>query len=166
MSILWRFFNVRKSWSWIVPFQGHLAFLSNNQSKWICNFFRGPPAPISVGGRGVYRPSSIIIINSSHIYLSTCSRHNLLSCIHHRGVMPVNSFVYASSPNVCLSGQGEGGLDFSLEICCRNLTLVLKTPIINQCNRSIAWKNVLEHDAIVMVSATSHDSWCTEKGWC
>ena len=70
----------------------------------------------------------------------------------------MNSFVYASSPNVCLSGQGEGGLDFSLEICCRNLTLVLKTPIINQCNRSIARKNVLEHDAIVMVSATSHDS--------
>ena len=149
---------------WIVPFQGHLAFLSNNQSKWICNFFRGPPAPISVGGRGVYRPSSIIIINSSHIYLSTCSRHNLLSCIHHRGVMPVNSFVYASSPNVCLSGQGEGGLDFSLEICCRNLTLVLKCqPSTNifvlsptrKCART--WCHWY---------GQCYQSWCTEQGWC
>ena len=48
-------------------------------------------------------------------------------------------------------------MDFSLEICCRNLTLVLKMSTINQYIRSITQKNVLELDAIVMVSATSHD---------
>ena len=121
--------------------QGHLAFLSNNQSKWIWTILCGRPYPHLWARRQHYHPVStfIIIIHSSHIYLCQHAAPVII-CYHAFAIVEW----YASELfrqwfiTKCLSKwTGRGGLDFSLEICCRNPTLVLKCRTINQYIRSI-----------------------------
>ena len=90
-------------------FQGHLAFLSNNQSKWICNILCGLPYSHLLGGASTLPPSINVHhhMHSSHIYLCQhaapviicyhaftivewCYQWTLSSMIHHQMFVEVD----------------------------------------------------------------------------
>ena len=90
-------------------FQGHLAFLSNNQSKWICNILCGLPYSHLLGGASTLPPSINVHhhTHSSHIYLCQhaapviicyhaftivewCYQWTLSSMIHHQMFVEVD----------------------------------------------------------------------------
>ena len=100
-------------------------------------------APTPIFGRGVnitiqYQRSSSSY--TRHIYIFCQHAAPVIICYHAFAIVEW----YASELfrqwfiTKCLSKwTGRGGLDFSLEICCRNPTLVLKCRTINQYIRSI-----------------------------